>query len=111
MLNIQDSGSGLREFGDFCRPEKPEVKGSVEEGSSPRGEVRQRKKSCTKHALEKEMRRALEKDGGGRREALDKEPGGRREVTAEVGSPRPRESCSAGSRRSSHSSHGRKLSR
>ena len=102
----------MRQFGDCCRPEKPEVKGSVEEGSSPRGEARQRKKSCTKHALEKEMRRALEKEEVGKREVLEKDSGGRREATAsEVASPRPRESCSAGSRRSSHSSHGRKLSR
>ena len=85
---------------------------SVEEGSSPRGEQRQRKKSCTKHALEKEMRRALEKEaGGGRREDLGKDLGGRREAAGDIASPRPRESCSAGSRRSSHSSHGRKLSR
>ena len=84
----------------------------MEEGSSPRGEQRQRKKSCTKHALEKEMRRALEKEGGGGgREVLEREAGTRREGTAETASPRPRESCSAGSRRSSHSSHGRKLSR
>ena len=85
----------------------------MEEGSSPRGEQRQRKKSCTKHALEKEMRRALEKEGGGggREAHLEREAGTRRETTAETASPRPRESCSAGSRRSSHSSHGRKLSR
>ena len=83
----------------------------MEEGSSPRGEQRQRKKSCTKHALEKEMRRALEKEGGGGRDAVEREAGTRREATAETASPRPRESCSAGSRRSSHSSHGRKLSR
>ena len=92
----------------------------MEEGSSPRGEQRQRKKSCTKHALEKEMRRALEKEGGGggRDALLEREaPPTRREATAttsasgETASPRPRESCSAGSRRSSHSSHGRKLSR
>ena len=113
--------------------------GSVEEGSSsslrgehlgstnsPRGEHRQRKKSCTKHALEREMRHAakeaINKEGREANEPLADSSGGRREPVLDSTRLREtssretssretlRETCSAGSRRSSHS-HGRKLSR
>ena len=117
-----------------CRPEKPARTGSVEEGSSsslrgehlgstnsPRGEHRQRKKSCTKHALEREMRHAakeaINKEGREANEPLADSSGGRREPVSDSTRLREtssretlRETCSAGSRRSSHS-HGRKLSR
>ena len=113
-----------------CRPEKPARTGSVEEGSSsslrgehlgstnsPRGEHRQRKKSCTKHALEREMRHAakeaINKEGREPNEPLADSSGGRREPVLDSTRLREtssRETCSAGSRRSSHS-HGRKLSR